>query len=137
MRSRVHDLTPFLFQVSSSRTTRLWRYHQQTKHSMTRRSWTFQPPFQNLAHYQAGSTTPLSSSPGRSCSGRHLVLEREFSSFRNADSDRFGTRAKWSLGSGFWEVVSGTGFWGLVSGKWLLGSGFWGLVSGKCFSGEW
>ena len=54
--------------------------------------------------------------------GVRLVLEREFSSFRNADSARFGTRVKWSLGSGFWRVVFG--FWEVVSGKWFLGTGF-------------
>ena len=56
--------------------------------------------------------------------GVRLVLEREFSSFRNADSARFGTRVKWSLGSGFWRVVFG---------KWFLGSGFWEVVSGDWF----
>ena len=54
-------------------------------------------------------------SPEPSPVGLRLVLEREFSSFRNADSDRFGMRVKWSVGSGFSEVVYG---------DWFLGAGF-------------
>ena len=42
------------------------------------------------------------------CTGEWVQVALEAStSFRNAESDRFGTQVKWSLGSGFWETFFG------------------------------